>query len=208
MTKNKWLLVSGLSTLAFVGIASAQPCGPKGFEKKMDKDGDGVVTTAEFQTGLLERWTSADANKDGKVTADEFKAEHSEHKQERFSERDSNKDGVLARSEVAKMPDQVFTRIDADKSGTLSLAEFESAHPRHGFKGAELNKLPGDANGDGTVTEAEAREGAQKFAQRLDANGDGKLTKDELVAHRFGPHHGFGPHQGAQSDPTAPSTAQ
>ncbi|MDB4976401.1 MAG: hypothetical protein JWN48_4742 [Myxococcaceae bacterium] len=192
MTKNKLLLVSVLSTLAGVGVAAAQPGGPTHLAK-LDTNADGVVSTAELEAGALQRFTSADANQDGKLTADEMKAAFAAHKQERFSQRDANGNGVLERSEVPRMPDAWFAKVDADKSGTLSPTELQNAHLAHHGKG-ESQKLHGDADGDGVVTQAEALAGADKLAKKLDSNGDGKLTTDELAnapwhAHGHRGHH-------------------
>jgi len=191
MTKNKWYLVSVFSTVAAVSVAAAHDGGPGHFAK-LDKNTDGVLTTAEFESSLLERWTSSDANKDGKVTADELKAKFAEHKQERFAKRDVNGNGVLERAEVQRMPEQLFTRIDSDKSGTLSKEELANKPMHHGKHFGEMKKLPGDADGDGAVTKAEAVSGAAKLAKRLDADGDGKLSKDEFTRHGRG-HHKHGP---------------
>jgi Ca2+-binding EF-hand superfamily protein len=201
-TQNKWLLVSMISTLAGVGVAAAQPGAGRHFEK-LDTDGNGTVTTAEFQAGALARWTEADANKDGKVTADEFKAAHEKHSQERFSSKDSNGDGKLQRGEVERMPEEFFTKLDADKDGALS--KDEMAAMRHHGKGQEDGKvrpLPGDENNDGVVTKEEAVAGSQKWAKKIDANGDGTLTKEELMKGR--PHHGgHGFHKGPRQAPSA-----
>lgn len=199
-TQNKWLLVSMISTLAGVGVAAAQPGGDH--FAKMDTNGDGTVTTAEFEAGALARWTEADANKDGKVTADEFKAVHEAHKQERFTKEDVNGDGLLQRSEVAKMPEEFFTKLDANKDGALSKDELASM--KHHGKSPEEGRarpLPGDENNDGVVTKAEAVAGSQKWAKKIDANGDGTLTKEELKAAH--PHHGHGFHKGPRQAPSA-----
>lgn len=193
-TQNKWLLVSLISTLAGVGVAAAQPGAGKHFEK-LDTNGDGTVTTAEFKAGALARWTEADANKDGKVTADEFKAahekQHQKHMQERFASEDTNSDGLLQRSEVQKMPDEFFAKLDTNKDGALSKDEMASFKPKHFGKGehqGEAKRLPGDENQDGVVTKAEAVSGSEQWAKKIDANGDGTLTKEEMMqAH---PHHG------------------
>jgi Ca2+-binding EF-hand superfamily protein len=199
-TQSKWLVVSMISTLAGVGVAAAQP--GKHFEK-LDTNGDGTVTTAEFQAGALARWTEADANKDGKVTADEFKAMHDAHKQERFASKDANADGLLQRSEVERMPEEFFTKLDANKDGALSKDEMASMKD-HG-KGQEEGKvrpLPGDENDDGVVTKEEAVAGSQKWAKKIDANGDGTLTKEELFKVR--PHHGgHGFHKALRQAPNA-----
>jgi hypothetical protein len=56
-------------------------------------------------------------------------------KQERFTKRDANGNGVLEHAEVQKMPEGMFTKLDADKSCTLSQAELANAHTKHGGKG-------------------------------------------------------------------------
>jgi Ca2+-binding EF-hand superfamily protein len=206
-TQNKWMLVSIISTLAGVGVAAAQPGGGKHFER-LDTNGDGTVTTAEFQAGALARWTEADANKDGKVTVDEFKAVHEAHRAERFSKEDTNGDGVLQRSEVAKMPDEFFAKLDANKDGALSKDEMASFKPKHHLgKGEEEGKakrLPGDENQDGVVTKEEAIAGSQKWAKKIDANGDGTLTKEELMkGHPHHGPHGFHKGQGPRPAPSA-----
>lgn len=189
MSKKKWYLVSAASAALAVSTAAAH--GGAGHFQKMDKNADGVLTTAEFESSLLERFTESDANDDGKVTADELKARFEAHKQERFQKRDANGNGQLERAEVERMPDELFARADADKSGALSKDELQAmkkGHRKH-FMG---KKLPGDADGDGVVTKSEAVTGAAAFAKRLDANADGQLTKDELKPHGRGGRHGRG----------------
>ncbi|HEY6882084.1 MAG TPA: EF-hand domain-containing protein [Polyangiales bacterium] len=142
-TQNKWLLVSLISTLAGVGAAAAQPGGGKHFEQ-LDTNGDGVVTTAEFEAGALSRWTQADANKDGKVTADEFKAAREAHEhgscgpkhlakmEGRGLPGDENRDGVVTKAEAVAGAQKWAKKIDANGDGTLTKEEFMSARPHHG----------------------------------------------------------------------------
>jgi len=195
MTTKKTLSLSVLSALVGVSVAAAQP-GHDGHFAKLDTNGDGVVTTAELEAGALARFTKADANQDGEVTRDEASAARTRHQKERFAARDQNGNGQLERSEVERMPDAWFARIDTDQSGALSQAELEAGRP---FKHARVGKdhangpkdLPGDADRDGVLTKAEAVSGAQSLAKKLDQNGDGKLTKDELgrFHHRGGHGH-------------------
>lgn len=194
MTKNKWYLASVFSA-TLVASAAAAHAGPGHFAK-LDKDGNGAVTTQEFESGLLERFARSDANQDGKVTADELKARFAEHKQERFEKRDENGNGVLERAELGKMPDELFARLDSDNSWTLTKDELANKRMRHGKHAEKMKKLPGDADGDGVVTKAEAVSGAAEFAKRIDADGDGKLTKEEFKAMRGKHHRGQHGHHG------------
>lgn len=86
-----------------------------------------------------------------------------------------------------------FSAVDADKNGTLSLAELK-AH-----RAARTTKM--DTNSDGTITEDEiksmiearaeehgrkmgkrAERGVKRMIERADANEDGVLTTAELTA--------------------------
>jgi len=196
MSKNKWLVISALSMVSGIGVAAAQGGEPAG-TAKLDANGDGSVTTAEFEAHLLERWTTADANKDGKVGADEMKAQLEAHKGEHFAKLDANGNGVIERTEIPKMPDPIFAKADTDKNGTLTEAELAAGHPKMDGKGhGAMKGLPGDTNKDGAVTKEEAVAESQKLAKRLDADGDGKLSQQELSR-----GHGLSGGPGAQRPP-------
>jgi hypothetical protein len=99
---------------------------------------------------------------------------------ERFAAKDVNKNGVLDRTEVERMPEEFFQRIDTDKSGGLSPAELANGRPHRGPK-------PDGNFGDQAVTKAEFVAKAKERAAKLDAN---------KAAHgKFGRgRHGHGPH--------------
>ncbi|MBJ7438824.1 MAG: hypothetical protein JHD35_07340 [Sphingopyxis sp.] len=54
-----------------------------GIMAKADTNGDKAISQAEFQTAALARFDSADANKDGQVTAEERKAQRGEWRAKR-----------------------------------------------------------------------------------------------------------------------------
>jgi hypothetical protein len=60
-----------------------------------------------------------------------------------------------------------------------------------------------DADGDGTITLAEARAGAAKMFAGADADKDGRVTQEEMRAfhERMGPHHPGGGHRGDHGGP-------
>jgi hypothetical protein len=62
--------------LAGAGVASAQAPDPATIIKNWDKDGDGAVSKDEWVAAgrPAERFDAVDANKDGKVTAEELAA--------------------------------------------------------------------------------------------------------------------------------------
>jgi len=81
---------------------------------------------------------------------------------------------------------QFFERLDADKDGKVTKAEYDAA------RGAEFKAA--DKNGDGFISKEEfAAYGDQRRGEfvdrmfaRLDKNGDGKITADELRGERRG----------------------
>jgi hypothetical protein len=129
------------SAVRFAGAQSAAP-----FQaESLDDNGDGVVTTEEFEAAMLGRWASNDLNQDGKVTLEELK------------------------------PRLVETR--GSKSELRA-----PAGAKRSRTGPAASNMPGDSDGDGAVSEAEALVVAQDLATRIDANADGILSPDELGA--------------------------
>jgi Ca2+-binding EF-hand superfamily protein len=193
MTKRSWLTISAICTIGGISVAAAQ--GGADHFAKLDTNKDGVLTAAELEADAATRFTTLDANKDGKLTPDERKAEHEKRALEHFKERDQNGNGVLERGEVSRMPEHMFTRLDADKSGSLSSSEMKGFMGHHGHGPRGDKNHDGDhglkADHDKTLTKAEFVARAQEHLKRLDANSDGKLTADELKA-----HHGRGPGRG------------
>ncbi len=103
------------------------------------------------------RWfKSADVNKDGKLSNDEFHAKHEQY----FVMTDTNKDSVLVPQEMkkkrgkkdAKKPVKAsrwFKSADANKDGKLSNDEFHAKHEKY-FVAVDTNK-------DGMLTPKEIK---------------------------------------------------
>ena len=124
-------------------------------------------------------FTAADANKDGKLTADELTV----WRAAQVKSIDANTDGKLS----------------ADEITAFAMSQIQSRIADH--TKAMVTKL--DTDGDGLLSAAEllARPLAPPDFQRLDRNGDGTVTQDELAPPP--PRHG-GPQDGAPAAP-APS---
>ncbi len=98
-----------------------------------------------------------DADKDGKVTAEEAKAGGT-----KFIERaDRNGDGVITAEEAPRL----FERIDADGDGKITAEEFGAISVSRIMKA--------DADGDGAVTKAEADAAREKMKALRGKRGGG-----------------------------------
>jgi len=106
--------------------------------KKMDANGDGVVSKNEFNEFNARHFKEMDANKDGKVTREEMNASASKvirngltHLEERFAAADTDHDGGLDRKEAEAMPVMLayFDEIDTDKNGKITREEYLAAMP-------------------------------------------------------------------------------
>jgi Ca2+-binding EF-hand superfamily protein len=182
--------------IADVGHAQMRPeFGPNGPQK-------GRVLGDQ---GQQQRFREADLNGDGKLSFEEFQAEHDQRgrmpTQHMFERMDANGDGYLQREELQAMrarlsqrfgdkqpPDERFDKKDLDGDGRLSLAEFNAGELERRFQSA-------DANSDGYIQFEEAqamhhrmrekhREGPtpQERFSEIDLNSDGRLIFEEFKA--------------------------
>ncbi len=95
-----------------------------------------------------------------------------------ISTHDSNSDGKLQGDEAQKAADLVIQELDKDKSGQLSLAEFQRY-----FLRKEMVEI--DSNSDGVISRSEVEaiesddEDVVQEYVRMDANSDGEITFEE-----------------------------
>ncbi|MCT4611435.1 MAG: EF-hand domain-containing protein [Pelagimonas sp.] len=154
--KKPVLMITGAVALALglAGMASAEGKhggkGPRGgammFEQ-MDLNKDGQITKEEVAQAKAKRFTDADADSDGFLTADELKA----HAQKQHADRAAKK----MERRIAKM----IERTDTDNDGKISAAEAEAAASSDKRADKMFAKL--DTNEDGVITKEEA-EAARK----------------------------------------------
>lgn len=126
------MMKMGIAAAAAAALIGGAAFAGPGKFSRADKDGDGRVSVEEIDERHRDFLAKADADKDGYITEDEMEALHEAKK--------------------AEMKAKLFP--DADKNGFVDRREFEDA-ARARF--AELDK-----NGDGRLSEEEARAGHQR----------------------------------------------
>ena len=93
--------------------AAAQVQRTSDYLSKMDSNGDGKVSLAEFQDWMSYAFDAMDRNHDGVLSPDEqpggrgkpvTRSEHRARLAERFAKQDLNRDGFLSAKELAAPP--------------------------------------------------------------------------------------------------------
>ena len=155
--------------------AAAGPDLRKAFER-FDADKDGTVTAAEFRSGHADdRFIAHNKHGPGSVAPVMIPLHH-------------NRPPPTAGGPVPpELLAQEFARQDADKSGSVSFAEFEAFHRQ--MMTAAFTNIDRDSDGgiDGAefaaVTASMPKDAPVPTLAELDRNGDGKLVAEEFFAH-------------------------
>jgi len=136
--------------VAFIGVAlcvaaapeKGRPGGrpsPKQIFKRLDADGDGSLTEAEYvgrsrfgAETARKIFHASDSDGDGKVTEAEYIDNRivTDKAKEVFFWIDADDDQVMTRQEVAARIDRVFKEMDADADGRVTIPEFMSSRWR------------------------------------------------------------------------------
>jgi Ca2+-binding EF-hand superfamily protein len=115
---------------------------PRGL-MRYDTNKDGTVDRAEWKAAQEARFKRLDASGDGKLTQDEL-----------FARTPAVGNSVLPTDRQAQRQSAYFQLLDADKDGTVTLAEFATQ--------ADRNFARCDANKDGRIDTAECRTALQR----------------------------------------------
>lgn len=150
--------------------------------RSMDKDGDGVITRAEWR-GSDQSFRRLDTNGDGVASGAEVRAPVE------VTGEDKDGDGVITRAEWRGTA-QLFREYDANRDGVLSGEEVravvEDSRPLTDAQARRPDDLIDrfnreDGNGDDRIERKEWTGNAAAFA-RMDRNADGLVTRAEFAA--------------------------
>ncbi|MEL6259111.1 MAG: EF-hand domain-containing protein, partial [Pseudomonadota bacterium] len=115
---------------------------------------DGPARDPELRREMMQqRFAKIDGNGDGAISKDEVEA----HRAEVFATADADNNGLVTQAELeahreahkAEFRSKVFSKVDVDGDGALSLDEFQTP------EGQGFDRV--DANGDGLLTEDEIK---------------------------------------------------
>lgn len=99
---------------------------------------------------------------------------------------DANHDGYVTRDEFKASRSAQFTRLDRNGDGVVSLSEFPRLAKSTRSKAQALKAVitHADRDGDGRVTRAEFVDGPAPLFDRADRDQDGRLSRQEVAALR------------------------
>ena len=139
------LAVTGTAAVTFAQTTAQPGANRQAHHAKIDSNGDGVIDRSEAAANprMAEHFDKLDANKDGRITADERPQRGAGGgkggRGDRMAQLDTNKDGRFSREELAGRERvlQNFAAIDTNSDGFLSREEMQAHHKAHrGERGA------------------------------------------------------------------------
>jgi Ca2+-binding EF-hand superfamily protein len=161
--------------------------------KKLDTDGDGKISLAEFQAGAAARFSAADAQHTGNLTAAELASSPQAEKHNLRAANmlvhhmDTAHKGYLTQDDFVTAAQQRFAKLDTQGTGKLTADQLVAAGGFHGH--AQAASATAAVSADGAAAPARGGRRAafrQQYAQaelaKLDTNHDGVVTQDEYVA--------------------------
>jgi Ca2+-binding EF-hand superfamily protein len=146
---NVGAIVGGVAAAAIVGTVIAKKKGGDGKEAEesvsfgsMDRNKDGALALAEFQSAMSDGFKAADKNGDGAVTRDEVTAAYGDRGGNYFDALDSSKSGSISMDALNEDAAQAFHWADGNGDGTISAAEKTAASGEHAAAEQEQKKSP------------------------------------------------------------------
>lgn len=131
--------------------------------EKMDRDGNGKVTSAEQKAYREGQFKSMDADRNGKLTGEEFLA----NKGDIFDEMDADRNGVVTIQEyVGYWCGKVPKSVKSKKTRAAKKSKFKAT----------------DKNRDGKIDDKECVAYSETIFIYADADDNGKITREEFLA--------------------------
>jgi Ca2+-binding EF-hand superfamily protein len=96
-----------------------------------------------------------------------------------FERMDADKDGKVTLAEFAPLAEKRFLREDADKDGQVTTAEIDEALKKQMERRRNMMLAAMDADRNGTITKAELDQFVSAMVKGADANADGGVSLDE-----------------------------
>lgn len=124
------LLVTALSFAAVPALAQAQDAirQVKANFDRIDSNGDGVISRAEFRKVRAARWTQIDRNGDGYLGEDDFPGFAARRARAQLAEiahLDADGDGRISQREFLDGPLPLFEQADRNADGVLTRSEID-----------------------------------------------------------------------------------
>lgn len=140
------------------------------------------TTQADAMARADQRFAKLDVNRDGQLSADELKGPRAARMIARV---DTDKNGAISQAEFRAAAANRFARADTDRDGTIEPSERQGKWGKRGGHGGGARMLARlDTDRDGAISQAEFVAGAQARFQRMDTNGDGRIDAAEMQAMR------------------------
>jgi hypothetical protein len=133
--------------------ADAKPARATTGVMRYDANGDGFVDRDEWNTGQEARFKQLDVNGDGKLTQEELftrpgatadeappTARQAQRRAAYFERLDADKDGFISKAEFMVQAGRNFARCDQDKDGRINTAECRQALRRKPVQPANADR--------------------------------------------------------------------